>query len=186
MTMPIWNVIRTKYLDVLFDAYIMKLKINVEINYKSKSRLIKLYYLFMTFCKYFSYKYFISNFYLGLCVHSLLQLYFLRQIGKFKISSVVCCSPCIWRFKETMIEILVSVIIYKKYSARIEQIILMVLSYLSSISQNTINLARSRCLLFRDSWIILTAQFPIFFSKLLSSHFKWKAATTTKKDIWLI
>ena len=112
MTMSIWNVIRTKYLDVLFDAYIMKLEINVEIKYKSKSRLIKLYYLFMTFCKYFSYKYFISNFYLGLCVHSLLQLYFLRQIGKFKISSVVCCSPCIWRFKETMIEILVSVIIY--------------------------------------------------------------------------
>ena len=43
MTMPIRNVIRTKYLDVLFDAYIMKLKINVEINYKSKSRPIKLY-----------------------------------------------------------------------------------------------------------------------------------------------
>ena len=35
MTMSVWNVIRTKYLDVLFDAYIMKLKINVEINYKS-------------------------------------------------------------------------------------------------------------------------------------------------------
>ena len=34
MTMSVWNVIRTKYLDVLFDAYIMKLKINVEINYK--------------------------------------------------------------------------------------------------------------------------------------------------------
>jgi len=27
----------------------MTLKINVEINYKTKSRLIKLYYLFMTF-----------------------------------------------------------------------------------------------------------------------------------------
>ena len=45
--------------------------------------------------------------------------------------------------------------------------------YLSRVSQKVIILALSKCLFSLDSWMTFTAQPPMFFSRMLSSHFKW-------------
>ena len=101
----------------------------------------------------------------------------------FKIWDVVCYSPYTYKneivFKvnfDNQNDIIFYIFSLPKLLLKVTSI------YLSNISQNTINLARSRCLLLRDSWIIFTAQLPIFFSKLLSSHLRWNAAT----EIWML
>ena len=47
-------------------------------------------------------------------------------------------------------------------------------THLSKTSQKSINLARSKCRLLLDSWMVCTAQLAMFFSKLTSSHLIWK------------
>lgn len=50
-------------------------------------------------------------------------------------------------------------------------------TYLSNLSQKTINAALSRCRFVRESWITETAQPSTFLSSRISSYFRWKAQT---------
>jgi hypothetical protein len=52
-----------------------------------------------------------------------------------------------------------------------------IITHRSSFSQNTINAARSKCLLVRDSSITVTAHLSTLLSSFISSYFMWKAAT---------